>query len=734
MKKALWHVFGCAASSALLALAVPAHGTEAKITGAELRKRPERPIAQIVVRFRDESAATHREGIASTRMRSLTRRAETGLQYRRPMSGLAHVMRLDRPLPRAEAVAVVERLRRDPGVAYAEIDEYVYPQFSPNDPFFNDPRELQWHLKAPSDARRGGVNLPTAWDRSRGAGVVVAVIDTGIFNHPDLEANVIRGYDFISADAGSNPATFLVANDGDGRDPDPSDPGDWIDAGDRTSDVFTGCDVTGSSWHGTHVAGTIAARTNNSDGVAGVAFDSKVLVVRALGKCFGYGSDITDAIRWAAGVAPSPTTTWPQMGIPNNTTPARVINLSLGSEAGSACPFSRQAAINDARAAGAVVVAATGNDGAEAIGSPANCSGVIAVTAHTIEGDSADYANVGPGTAISAPGGGDCTTTSLNCLPNGSSGAPGTIWRFVTSTISDGARGPGDPAYAGFAGTSQATPHVAGIAALLVSAAPGITPDAARSILTGSARPFPAATYCTAFADGRCGAGMVDAAAALQRLTDLTPTAAAQANAAVVANGSTATLTGVATPKPAGSTTFTYRWDQTAGPAVSLQSPLAAQTAFTAPTPGAQLSFRFTATDANGLSATATVDVRSNGAPTVNPVAAQSVVAGNALTFRVTATDPENDALTFVATGVPAGATFSAATGDFSWPSAGPPGSYAFTVRATDGAFSSADVPVSITVEPAPTSSSDGGGGALPLWQILMLIALGLARRVRLRD
>src|SRR5690606_31257016 len=150
---------------------------------------------------------------------------------------------------------------------------------------------------------------------THGNGVVVAVLDTGITRHGDLDANVLPGYDFIS-DAGK-------ANDGDGRDNDPSDPGDWV----TLNQCPGGNRAENSSWHGTHVAGTIAAVTNNAKGVAGTAFGARILPVRVLGTCGGYDSDIADAIVWAAGGSVS--------GVPTNANPAEVINLSLGG--GGAC-------------------------------------------------------------------------------------------------------------------------------------------------------------------------------------------------------------------------------------------------------------------------------------------------------------------------------------------------------------------------------------------------------------
>lgn len=706
-----------------LAQAAGAQSTAQLLAIAEPQRAPDLPITQLIVRFRDDVAAGRLARPSLAKLESLSSRAGGRLAYRRPTADFSHVLRLGEPLPRVDAERVAQRLRLDPAIASVEIDEYVFPLLSPNDSFWNDSREPLWHLKPPTTERPGGANLTAAWDVSTGRDVVIAVIDTGITTHLDLDTNIIRGHDFISADSDGS---FLVANDGNGRDTDPSDPGDWIDDNDLTKAVFSSssaaCRKANSSWHGTHVAGTIGAVTGNNSGTVGIAHQGKVLAIRALGKCLGYGSDITDAIRWAAGAQPA-SGSWSDLGIPTNATPAKVINLSLGSTS-SSCSSSRQNAITAARAMGAVVVAASGNDSRATISSPANCSGVIAVTAHTVEGDKASYANYGTGTTLSAPGGGSCTTTILNCLPQGSSGAAGTIWRLITSTTNDGDTAPNAAVYAGKSGTSMATPHVSGVAALLFSAMPTLTVDSVRNLLTASAREFPAGTFCAGKIDNPCGAGMLDATRAMQRLEALTPILMAQANAALVENGATVTLTGSATPKAGGNTNLTYRWQQLAGASVTLSSTTTTQTTFTAPN-GSRMSFRLTATDGDGFSASKTVDVRSNGTPVLATVPPVSATSGSTVSFRVSATDPDNDTLTYTASGSPVGATFSSTTGDFSWPNS-TTGTFNITVTASDGLATSAPIAVTITVT-APAGR--GGGGSFDLWTILMLIVALLLRR-----
>ncbi len=351
----------------------------------------------------------------------------------------------------------MRKLAADPNVEYVEVDQIMRATLTPNDTRFSE----QWGF----GTSNAGINIRPAWDKATGTGVVVAVIDTGITNHADLNANILPGYDFISDAA--------MARDGNGRDNNPNDEGDWY--GDN--ECQAGYPGSNSSWHGTHVAGTVAAVTNNSTGVAGTAFNAKVVPVRVLGKCGGYTSDIADAIVWASGGSVS--------GVPANANPAEVINLSLGG--GGSCSTTYQNAINGAVGRGTTVVVAAGNSNTNVSSSvPANCPNVIAVAATTSAGARASFSNYGNGIDISAPGQG------------------------ILSTLNSGTTTPGSASYASYNGTSMAAPHVAGVVALMQSVAPSpLSPAQVESIIKSTARPLPGA--CS----GGCGAGIIDANAAV---------------------------------------------------------------------------------------------------------------------------------------------------------------------------------------------------------------------------
>ena len=439
-------------------------------TGQTAQSATDEPVAdaalkgektdQLIVRFRKAPNAVTADRAAQAA--TLSAVAGVALKFRHEISGGAIVLKLPTRLSEAEVQAIANRLQQLPDVEVAQPDRIFKRQVTPNDPQYPN----QWHYFAPT-TNNYGVNMPTAWDITTGAAsVVVAVLDTGILNHADLATRTVAGYDFI--------ADIETANDGNGRDSDPSDPGDP-------------CGSDPSSWHGTHVAGTIGARSNNNLGVAGINWTSKIQAVRVLGVCGGYFSDIVDGIRWSAGLSVP--------GVPNNATPAKVINMSLGG--GGSCDPLLQSAITDAVNAGTVVAVAAGNSGDDASGyQPASCNGVITVGATDRTGGRAWYSNFGATVEISAPGG-DTSSDAAN---------------GVLSTLNTGTNGPVADSYAYYQGTSMAAPHVAGIVSLLFSIKPNLTPAQVLTIIQLSVTPFPSGSNCTTTS---CGPGIINAAAAL---------------------------------------------------------------------------------------------------------------------------------------------------------------------------------------------------------------------------
>jgi serine protease len=472
-------VAAAVASATLTANAVAPASTEA-LASSNVAAHTNR----LIIKYRDVSVqsggansvdsvngANRLARVAALNSQQLAHLTRSGQQFGHTMKLLhttstgAHVVQLSRHVSLAEATQLAQDLMmRDASVQYAEPDRMMQAMATATDPRYNE----QWDF---FDAT-GGLRLPAAWDKSTGAGINVAVIDTGFRPHADLAGQFLPGYDFIS--------DTTISNDGNGRDNDASDPGDAVVAGEcgggqPASD-------THSSWHGTHVAGTIAALTNNGIGVAGVAYNAKIVPARVLGKCGGYTSDIADAITWSSGGTVA--------GVPANANKARVINLSLGG--GGSCDSTTQAAINGARSRGTVVVVAAGNSNADAVNSsPANCAGVITVAATNRSGGRAYYSNYGAIVDVAAPGG-DARLAGGGIL----------------STLNSGLTAPGADSYAFYQGTSMAAPHVAGVVALMLSANPALTPDEVEARLIATARPFPAT--CTG-----CGAGIVDAGAAV---------------------------------------------------------------------------------------------------------------------------------------------------------------------------------------------------------------------------
>jgi len=461
------HALSIATAIALSsALAAPALAQQARVnlSGLDVQSGTDR----FIVKYKDGSAERASTVTLQSALSSAAKTAGAGkalgVRHVRRIATGADVVRADRKLDRVEAESLMRQIASDPNVEYVEVDKLNKAYLTPNDTRYSE----QWGYSGTY-----GIKANQAWDVTNGAGSVVAVLDTGITSHSDLSANVLPGYDFI--------IDTTVSNDGNGRDSDPSDPGDWVSANQ--------CGGThaaqASSWHGTHVAGTIAAVTNNAKGVAGVAYGAKIVPVRVLGTCGGYDSDIADAIIWASGGTVS--------GVPANANPAEVINLSLGGS--GACGTTTQTAINGAVSRGTTLVIAAGNDNTNVSNaSPANCNNVIAVASITSTGARSSFSNYGALIDIAAPG------------------------SNILSTLNSGSTTPGAETYASYNGTSMATPHVAGVVALLQAAATTPkTPAQVESIIKANVTAFPSTPSQT------IGPGILNAKAVVDAANGTTP-------------------------------------------------------------------------------------------------------------------------------------------------------------------------------------------------------------------
>lgn len=505
----------------LAALPLQAHAQSAAAPSAR---------ARVIVKIRADSELVPKVAVAGAAIRpmhakALAARLGTPMDDGAPVAARTQVIFADG----ITSVELAQRLAREPDIEYAVPDERRHPVTAPNDPLYasgvpgNGPAVGQWYLRAPDATVASSINIEPAWAITMGnPAIVVADIDTGVrFDHPDLLAvaaggKLLPGYNMIS--------NVLVANDGDGRDADASDPGDWVTDTQAKSGPFSGCTPGNSSWHGTQVSGIIAAMTNNGIGMAGVGPNIQVLPVRALGKCGGFDSDIIAAMLWAAGL--------PVPGAPPNPNPARVLNLSLG--AAGACHAGYSDVTSQILAAGAVIVVSAGNDAGHALSSPANCAGVLAVAGLRHAGTKVGFSNLGQNVTISAPAG--------NCV-NTAAGTP--CLYPILSTSNAGTTTPTDSIYTDSfnisVGTSFSAPQVSGVVALMLSVQPSLTPERVKEVLQATSRGFPTTggtdatvpacalpqfdasgnavdqleCYCTAYT---CGAGMLDAGAALTAL------------------------------------------------------------------------------------------------------------------------------------------------------------------------------------------------------------------------
>lgn len=447
--------------------------------------------ARVIVKFRQDSAllrwhalpaqasARAARDAVTARANALGARMGVALGAGRAISERSQVVTASS----MDSSQLARRLSAEADVEYAAIDRRRTHFAVPNDPLYfqgpsiagakGGPAVGQWYLHPPSGEIASSINATAAWAATTGsASIVVAVLDTGVRpEHPDLAGRLLDGYDMVD----NRP----TANDGDGRDTDASDPGDWVSSTESSSDSssFYQCETEDSSWHGTMTSSLIGAASNDGLGMAGVAWGVKLLPVRVLGKCGGYDSDIIAGMLWAAGLAVP--------GVATNPNPARVINMSLGGS--GACDRSYLDAVNAVigKEDPAVIVAAAGNSSGQSVGAPANCPGVIGVAGLRHVGTKVGFSDLGPEISISAPGG-NCVNVEpeMPCLypilaaTNSGSTTP------LASSYTD--------AFKSSVGTSFSAPLVAGTAALMLSVQPSLTPNQVRAALQSSARPFPA--------------------------------------------------------------------------------------------------------------------------------------------------------------------------------------------------------------------------------------------------
>ncbi len=500
------------------------------------------PTDRFIVKFRSDSVERRD---ASELQRSLSAAANSagrliGLNGRSgakapPAIGLrraqalalgAELVTSNRKLAPAEAEALMRQIAENPNVEYVEVDREMVLYAAPNDPEYS--RQYGFG-NGP-----GGLRAEQAWDRSTGAGVVVGVIDSGVNRHADLAANMLPGWDFAQ------------------NDNDPSDP------------------TSSASFHGTHVAGTVAAVTNNGVGVAGTAPNAKILPVRVFDGPRGSSAAIINGITWAVGGSVP--------GVPANANPADVINLSLGSQNPATCDNGTRDALNFAISRGTIVVVAAGNSNADAnTYTLNNCTSVISVGSVTSTGARSSFSNHGTRVDVAAPG------SAILSTVNGFNGA--------------------NNQYGLLSGTSMASPHVAGVAALVqAAAATPLTQAQMVALLKNTARAFPSTP------DRPIGAGIVDANAAVAAVAGGTPgNQAPVANFSSSANGLTVSFTDSSTDSDG--SIASRSWDFGDGTTSTVTSPSKTYSA------AGTYTVKLTVVDNAGASntKTATVTVGSSG-------------------------------------------------------------------------------------------------------------------------
>ena len=585
----LWPALCAGALTMILFGAAPGHaehnplrggplalGTEADRLIVGFRATPDNVVLQTIHRpGRGPALKTWQAHTRASDLVDLADRVHIPMVRGRQLTPSMHVMQLRRMLYGAEVEAMLAALRSDPAVKFAEVDRRRYPHGLPDDPLFAPSADAggQWFMLTPSAPGAAGdasaTDAVSAWNVTQGSsGTVIADVDTGVlFDHPDLlragfGGRLLPGYDFVSEDlnatTGAALGTFLIANDGDGWDPDPTDPGDWINATDQTSALFPSsrCPTADSSWHGTRVMGILGALTNNSVGVAGMTWNPYLLPVRALGKCGGYDSDIITGMQWAAGMSIT--------GVPDNPYPADIINLSLGGAGACLPPYTD--VIATLSGMGVLIVASAGNASGP-VDAPANCPGVLGVAGLRNPGTKVGYSSFGPELAVGAPAGNCVNAAGLACL------------KSIDTTTNTGLTTPTAAAYTNEInpnlGTSFSAPIVTGIAALMRAVNANLTPAQLIARIEASASPFPqpagipvcpnatATGECACPNDhSQCGYGMVNALSAV--MAAQRPIAAVLVPAGTGA-GTTVVLDAGGSAAACGRTVSAYAWAASGG-------------------------------------------------------------------------------------------------------------------------------------------------------------------------
>jgi serine protease len=598
---------------ALGAIAGPSQAAE--FDGARARPAADHsaPVERVIVKLRGTGAAASAKTPAADRLNSVSKRSRFEVKTTRALGGELHAMQIA-PLSATESASqTLARLRADPDVEYAEVDRPVYAHAVPNDPLAAG----QWYLGA---AQVSSVNATAAWDVTTGSkGLVIAVLDTGVrFDHPDLlrsyqGGRYLPGYDFVSANPLGN---FKAANDGDGRDPDASDPGDWVTTADKTT---TCTDTSNSSWHGTLVSGIIGANTNNGVGVAGLTWSGWLLPVRVLGKCGGLTSDVLAGMQWAAGRHVD--------GVPDNPYPAQIINVSLGSEGG--CDSASADVVSQLASDGVLIVVSAGNEKGAPVDSPANCPGAAGIAGLRHAGTRVGYSNLGPEIALSAPGGNCVNVNGGPCLFS------------IDSTSNDGATTPGNSTYSDQVnyeiGTSFSAPIVSGIAGLMLSVNGNLKASQLIARLKeGATKPFPTTSdtgpqlachapstsdlqpsECACTTD-TCGAGIANAKGAVDAA--LRPIAAISAGTVA---GNTVTLQANGSAAACRRTLSAFAWSVvTASGTPPVIGGASTDTAVVNLTANGTATLRLTVTDDSGRTDTADVQINGTSVTSLAPASA----------------------------------------------------------------------------------------------------------------